>query len=315
VTSFSQEHAPPPRPLGSEIPAGVRRAITTWFAEHGVDAQEIRLLWFQRAGYGNAADVSADVRDRWGEDAQWLLARDLEDDVDILRYPDPRNQLEAVTGAVYRHVPAPLYLDYLELAIEKYARDRALVQVEYVDVIDDLRSAPVGYLNELFATRRIDYRFDENGRAQWHGDEGAYGEIIRPALDALDDDRLAGPRQEFGSALGHLRAGTAKDQEDAIEEASKAVESAMGAVLAAHGIDPPTRTAERLWQTLRDSGIVETPTHDAIVSTSRLRNEWGGHGQGGEIREIPEGIPALAVRSAAAAIGYLAELLPYSESG
>jgi hypothetical protein len=275
-----------------------------------VDSQEIRLLWFQRAGYGDATDVSADVRDRWGEDAQALLARDMEDDSDILRYQDRRAQSEALTGAVYRHVPAPLYLDYLELALEKYARDRALVEIDYADVLEDPLVAPVRYLNDLFATRRIDYRFDENGRARWHGDEGAYGEIIRPALDALDDDRLVGPRQEFESALGHLRAGTPKDQEDAIEEAGKAVESAMAVVLGVHGIDPPARTAEKLWQALRDGGIVETPTHDAIVSTSRLRNEWGGHGQGAEIREIPAGIPALAVRSAAAAIAYLAELLP-----
>jgi hypothetical protein len=227
VTSFSQEHAPPPRPLGPEIPAGVRVAITTWSAERGVDSQEIRLLWFQRSGYGNAVDVGADVRDRWGEDAQALLARDIEDDVDILRYPDPRNQREAATGAVYRHVPAPLYLDYLELAIEKYARDRAIVEAEHADIIEDSRIAPVDYLNQLFATRRIDYRFDENGRAQWHGDEGAYVEIIRPALDALDDDRLAGCREEFEAALGHLRKGTQKDYEDAIEEAWKSVESAM----------------------------------------------------------------------------------------
>src|SRR5207249_601722 len=120
---FSQEHAPPPRPLGPEIPAGVRRAITSWFAERGVDSQEIRLLWFQRAGYGDAADVAADVRDRWGEIAQAVLARDLEEDREILTYPDERNQRDAFTGAIYRHVPAPLYLDYLELAIEKYTRD------------------------------------------------------------------------------------------------------------------------------------------------------------------------------------------------
>jgi hypothetical protein len=276
-----------------------------------VDSQEIRLRWFQRAGYGNAADVSADVRDRWGEDAQALLARDLEDDSDILRYPDSRNQDEAVTGAVYRHVPAPLYLDYLELAIEKYARDRVLVEAEYIDVIEDPLVAPVRYLNELFATRRIDYRFDENGRARWHGDEGAYAEIIRPALDALQDDRLAGAQQEFESALGHLRAGTSKDREDAIEEASKAVESAMKVLLAEHQVSRSgNETAERLWNLLRDNSIVPPKTKDAILSASRLRNEYGGHGQGAEIREIPAGIAALAVRSAATAIAYLAELLP-----
>jgi hypothetical protein len=311
VASFSQEHAPPPRPLGPEIPAGVRRAITSWFAERGVDSQEIRLLWFQRAGYGSAADVSVDVRDRWGEDAQALMARDLEDDVDILRYPDPRNQLEAVAGAVYRHVPAPLYLDYLELAIEKYARDRALVEIEYADIIEDPFVAPVRYLNELFATRRIEYRFDETGRARWHGDEGAYGEIIRPALDALDDGRLAGPRQEFESAMGHLRAGTPKDLEDAIEEAGKAVESAMKVLLAEREISHSgDETAEPLWNLLREGSVVPPKTKDAVLSTSRLRNEYGGHGQGKEIRDIPAGIPALTVRSAAATITYLAGLLP-----
>jgi hypothetical protein len=311
VTSFSQEHAPPPRPLGPEIPAGVRRAITTWFAEHGVDSQEILLLWFQRAGYGTAIDVAADVRDRWGEDAQALLARDLEDDSEILRYPDERNQRAAFTAAVYRHVPAPFYLTYLEIAIEKYARDRAIAEAEHAHIIEDSRIAPVGYLNQLFATRRIDYRFDENGRARWHGDEGAYVEIVGPALDALDDDRLAGSRQEFESALGHLRAGTPKDQEDAIEEAGKAVESAMKVLLAEHQVPRPgNETAEPLWNLLRDNSIVPPKTKDAILSTSRLRNEYGGHGQGAEIREIPAGIPALAVRSAAAAIAYLAEPLP-----
>ena len=311
MTSFSQEHAPPPRPLGSEIPAGVRRAITMCFAEHGVDSQEILLLWFQRSGYGDAVDVGADVRDRWGEDAQVLLGRDLEEDSEILRSPDERNQRAAFTAAVYRHVPAPFYLTYLEIAIEKYARDRAIVQAEYVDVIEDSRIAPIGYLNQLFATRRIDYRFDESGRAQWHGDEGAYGEIIRPALDVLDDDRLAGCREEFETALGHLRAGTLKDHEDAIEEAGKAVESAMKVLLAEHQLPRSgNETAEPLWNLLRDNSIVPPKTKDAILSTSRLRNEYGGHGQGAEIREIPAGIPALAVRSAAATIAYLAERLP-----
>jgi hypothetical protein len=311
VTSFSQEHAPPPRLLGPEIPAGVRRAITTWFAEHGVDAQEIRLLWSLQAGYGNAVDVAADVRDRWGEVAQALMPRDLEGDNDILRYPDERNQRAAFTAAVFLHVPAPLYLDYLELAIEKYARDRALVQVEYVDIVEDLRAAPVDYLNGLFARRGIDYRFDENGRARWHGDAGAYAEVIRPALDALEDGCLAGPRQEFESALGHLRAGTPKDLEDAIEEAGKAVESAMKVVLDSHEVTRAgNETAEPLWNLLRENDLVPAKSKDAILSTSRLRNEYGGHGQGAEIREIPAGIPALAVRSAAATIAYLAELLP-----
>jgi hypothetical protein len=169
----------------------------------------------------------------------------------------------------------------------------------------------VRYLNELFAARGIGYRFDENGRAQWYGDAGAYVEVVRPALDALEDERLAGCRQEFGAALGHLRAGTPKDHEDAIEEASKAVESAMKVVLTGHQVQRTgNETAEPLWNLLRDNDIVPPKTKDAILSTSRLRNEYGGHGQGEDVREIPDGIPALTVRAAAAAITYLAARLP-----
>jgi Domain of unknown function (DUF7014) len=311
VTSFSQEHAPPSRPLGPEIPAGVRQAIASWFRDRGVDANEVRHQWFQQIGYGDVTDVEADVRDRWGENTATLLRRDLEDDPFVSQWNyGPRRQA-AATAIVQRHVPAPLYLDYVERAIEAYVRERAVSAIDYLDdIIDDPRGAVVQYLNGLVATRRIDYRFDENGRARWHGDEGAYSEIIRPALDALDDDRLAGPRQEFESALGHLRAGTPKDQE-AIEEAGKAVESAMKVLLAERQVSRSgNETAEPLWNLLRDNSIVPPKTKDAILSTSRLRNEYGGHGQGAEIREIPEGIPALAVRSAAAAITYLAELLP-----
>jgi hypothetical protein len=83
VTYFSQEHAPPPRPLGPEIPAGVRRAITTWFAEHGVDSQEIRLLWFQRAGYG---DVTC--RGVLARPARSASAPDNSDDGNTLPYDE-----------------------------------------------------------------------------------------------------------------------------------------------------------------------------------------------------------------------------------
>jgi len=307
VTSFSERHAPAPRPLGPEIPLGVRRAIDSWFNERDVDPQEIRRRWFQRQGYGDVVDVEADVRDRWGAETAATLHRDLEADPlvaqayvgDVLR--------NSATLIVYRHVPAPLYLDYVELAVEKYAGDRAIVQEEYVDYIDDPTVAPLEYLNGLLAARRIDYRFNEQGRAEWHGDEGAYFETIHPALDALKDLRLDGCRQEFEAALGHLRSGTAKDREDAIEETGKAVESAMKVTLDSHGIGRAgNETPEPLWNLLRENAVVPPKTKDAILSASRLRNEYGGHGQGGEVREIPEGIPELAARAAAAAISYLA---------
>ena len=310
MSSFSERHAPPPRALGPEIPLGVRRAIDSWLVERDVDPQEIRRRWFQRRGYGDVLDVEEDVRERWGAETATALHGALEADplVDQTYVGDAwRN---AATLIVYRYVPASLYLDYVELAIEKYVRDRAIIEAEYADYIDDPMVAPFEYVNGLFETRGIDYRLDERGRMVWHGDSGVYAEVVQPALDALVDARLAGCREEFEAALGHLRRGTPKEFEDAIEEAWKSVESAMKVLLDAYQLPRPEReTTEPLWIALRDGGVVETPTRDAIVATSRIRNEWG-HGQGGEVRVIPEGIPALAVQSAAAAIVFLASRLP-----
>ena len=253
----------------------------------------------------------ADVRDRWGDDQAELLLQEIANDPVVAKWEiGSDGRRAAARKVVFRYMPEPLYLDYLEEAIATYGRglDDDLL---YYDIVQDPILTPVRYLNELFAGRGIDYRFNGEGRAEWHGDEGAYHEVIRPALDALDDQRLAGCRHELEAALGHLRAGTPKDREDAIEEAGKAVESAMKVLLDQRNVERPDRqTAEQLWQALRDGGIVETPTHHAILSTSRLRNEWGAHGQGGEIRVIPAGIPEHAVRAAAGAIAYLAELLP-----
>jgi hypothetical protein len=83
---FSQRHAPPPRRLGPEIPTGVRRAIDSWLAERRVDPDEIRRRFLQRAGYGDAEDVIADVRDRWGDDEADRLIRDLEGDPAVAQF-------------------------------------------------------------------------------------------------------------------------------------------------------------------------------------------------------------------------------------
>jgi hypothetical protein len=200
MTSFSQEHAPPPRPLGPEIPAGVRVAITTWFAEHGDDSQEIRLLWFQRAGVGNAADVGADVRDRWGEDAQALMVRDLEYD---------RMPAASVTPR-----PAPSTVTFPRLSTSTTSSSRS-------------RSTP--------ATAR--WSRSRTSCSRRAGSTTASTRTVTPAgtetrertarssdlLSTRSTTTASRGRDRSSSQLGHLRAGTAKDLEDAIEEAGKAV--------------------------------------------------------------------------------------------
>jgi hypothetical protein len=304
-------HNPSAARSGEEISAGVRRAVASWFNDHDVNLSAARRRFFQRFGYGDVDDVADDIRQRWGGDAREKFYEDLQHDpaVDQWNY-GPRRKRAANAVSVF-HVPAPLYLDYVSDCIDVYAEPRRYTtdpaSLEYTD---DPYLTPVTFLNGLFSESHIPYRFNRLGRAEWRGDEGAHEVIIRPALDMLEDPRLVGCRQEFEAAVGHLRKGTQKDLEDAIEEAWKSVESAMKILLDAHGIPPPEKgTTEPLWIALRDGGIIETPTRDAVVATSRIRNEWG-HGQGGAIRVIPGGVPALAVQTAAAAIVFLGSRLP-----
>ena len=251
------------------------------------------------------------MTDRWGEEGAERLERGIAQDPEVARWGEPSEARDEATAKVsYRYVPAPLFLDYVEAAIPALVMKRLAVAEETLaeDVGDPIGQA-VGHLNGLFARRGINYRFDDGGRAEWHGDEGAYREVIAPALAALDDPRLAAARDEFTAALRHLRAGTKEDEEDAIVDAAKAVESMMKVVLSDRSIARTgNEAAEALWNLLRENEIVPPKTKDAILAASRLRNEYGGHGAGEAPRQIPDGITALTVHAAAGAIVYLASV-------
>lgn len=207
--------------------------------------------------------------DRWGRETAAALRSDLEEDPFVVRWNEGATRQAAATKVIDRHVPVALYLDYVENAIELYVRGRAVGDAEYIEFTDDPYVTSTTYLNDLFATRRIGYRFDESGKAEWHGDEGVYRDVVRPALDALDDSRLAGCRQEFEAALGHLRSGTPKDHEDAIEEAGKAVESALKVVL-------DTRSIPRSGQGNRGEALAVDPRRECRRDADPPRDRLDG---------------------------------------
>jgi hypothetical protein len=63
-------------------------------------------------------------------------------------------------------IPSPLFLDALEDAV-------GLSRQDYKAITES---------NRLFTKRGIYYRFNPLGKAEWHGDPGAYGGVLRPAL-------------------------------------------------------------------------------------------------------------------------------------
>jgi len=306
MSSFSSQHAPPYPAAGPGIPPNVRASLVGWLGS--TYALKATSVWTRlRHAEGFSVDwreTTDDILERFGqEDAERFFAendREANSTTGLVMGSD-NHALPSLRG-----VPTPLFLDALEHAIELVG-DTPAGQSQYGGYV----SVATSHINNLFAKRGIHYRFNEEGKAEWHGDAGTYAQVIAPALTALEDPALAGCRSEFFDALDNLRRRTPKELEDAVEEAAKAVESAMKVVLSEHGISLSGReTAEPLWTLLRDNNIVPTPTKDAILATSRLRNPMGGHGTGSEPREIPHGVPELAVQSAASAIIYLAGFMP-----
>jgi hypothetical protein len=273
-------------------------------------AQEIWRLLCQRIGYGEPIDVAEDIKARFGDDAVVAVAEALHDEWSAQR-ASPKSDPDRYAVPALKTIPAPLFLDALEIAIEILRkRPREWPSGMLSDVAFDDAGA-ISEFNRLFGLRGIHYQFDAQGKAQWTGDPGTRAVVVEPALVALQDLRLAGAASEFQTARDHLRAGTAKDLEDAIDEAAKAGESAMKVLLDEHG---QTRTGKEtampLFGLLRDAGVVEAEADSAVLGAARIRNEWGGHGAGATPRAIPDGLAQLAVHSAASALTYLASRLP-----
>lgn len=296
--TFTERNFPPPEPAGEAIPDGVRVSLLNWFAQYGVaSATDLWADYCQHEGYGTFDEAADDIGRRFG-----VPARSRFQDTMAEHFKREKSRGVGSPGTDYnaepalRALPAQQFLDVLEMVAQQAGYESYL---------------PIEEINRLFKKRGIYYRFADDGTAQWYGDESAYVTVVRPALDALTDDRLAGARSEFDAALVHMRNGTFKDLEDAVEEAAKSVESAMKVVLVEHGETLTGKeTARPLFQKLSAAGIVSAEADNAVLAPSRLRNAFGGHGSGAQPRQVPLDIAELAVRSAASAVCYLAICLP-----
>lgn len=165
-------------------------------------------------------------------------------------------------------------------------------------------------IDDLFAKRGVPYSYDD-GAFVWAGDPGVRQVVIEPVLQALSDVRLAGAASEFEAALHHLRAGTQKDLEDAIEEAAKSVESALKVLAAETNTTvSATATAKPLFDAVKDAGVVSPYMDNLVQAAARIRNKLGGHGAGAQPRQIETHEATATVNAAAVAIAFLASRLP-----
>jgi hypothetical protein len=170
----------------------------------------------------------------------------------------------------------------------------------------------VGAINTRFLEHGVGYRF-ENGRmlrvdSQWIHKEG-----VIPALSLLQDSLFKGANDEFLSAHEHYRHGR---HEECLIAGCKAFESTMKAICRKRGwAFDENAPAKKLIHVCLSNGLFPPFMEEhlnALVKTLESgvptpRNKLAGHGQGTEIRDVPQHYASYCLHLTASNILFLAK--------
>lgn len=167
-------------------------------------------------------------------------------------------------------------------------------------------------LNIRLREAGLGYRF-EDGMIVRIDSEFAHAEIVKPALTLLSDKRFAGAQQEFMSAFEHHRHGKNKE---ALADSLKALESVLKVICLSRGWATPDKAT---CKTLLDTAFRNDLLPNYLVNhfsglrsaleggLPTIRNNLGGHGQGGTPTDVPPHFVSYAIHLSAAAIVFLVE--------
>lgn len=208
-------------------------------------------------------------------------------------------------------------LDIIELTFRYIERRRELPYYERRSEQENrgLSQEPEEAIEELnlrFREAGVGYQF-ENGRIVRVDSQFIHGEVVKPALNLLSDERFVGPQEEFLHAHQLYRTAAGNDdkqREDAISVALKAFESTLKVICdQKRWAYPATATAAALIKIVIERGLLP-----AYVGLAALRNRTGAHGQGDQQRKVPEHLAAYALHLAATDIVMLVQAFIASSS-
>ena len=174
-------------------------------------------------------------------------------------------------------------------------------------------STAIENLNFRFKEHGVGYQFDHPHIFRVDS-EFIHSEIVKPALELLNEKHLSGAREEFIKAHEFYRRGESKD---AIANCLKSFESTMKAICKKRKWECGSKPiAKTLIQTCLKNGLVppywqQQYTSLEIILKSGVppaRNNLSvGHGQGGSVVTVPDYLVAYVMHMTASAIVFLAE--------
>ena len=137
--------------------------------------------WLKRLhAWGTVNDVKDDIAERFSDEEATTFYEA------IVRVGNARRNAASVGGVDYDarpallNVPAPFFLDALEYVVSQATGTYGAYGLPGYTQADAIHE-----INRQFAVRGVWFEMSANGRAEWHGDQHIFTEILAPALAAL----------------------------------------------------------------------------------------------------------------------------------
>lgn len=175
-------------------------------------------------------------------------------------------------------------------------------------------------VNKAFFFEAVGYRLEGNQIIR-RDSEFLHAEAVKPAIRLLAGADWRGAADEFFKAHDNFRHGR---KEDANVAALKSIESTMKIICdkKTWAYDPKSATFKVLVKVCFDNGLIP-PFWESMANHLRglletsvpsARNKLGGHGQGAQIREVPDHVTAFILHMSASTIVFLREAFDASET-
>jgi hypothetical protein len=167
-------------------------------------------------------------------------------------------------------------------------------------------------LNHRFLQHGIGYQY-VSGKIVRYDSQYLHAQVVKPALDLLQDKRYQGANDEFLKAHEHYRKGEIKD---CLADSLKALESTLKTIChKRRWTFQPKDTAKSLLDICFKNGLIPAflqSHYSALQSTLEsgvpaVRNKLGGHGQGPQVVDVPAHYAAYALHMTGSAIQFLIE--------
>lgn len=195
------------------------------------------------------------------------------------------------------------FLDITEIVfkvINRYVRDRRIANAEQTP------DGAIQELNERFQQYSLGYKFiDELIRVDT---EFLQAEAVEPAIQLLRNESFIGAEEEFFKAHKHFRTG---HYDESIIFANRAFESTLKTICEKRNWKyDKNASAKKLISVVLEKGLLPKFMDMQLNQVQSLlesgiptiRNKLGGHGQGEEVREVPEHMASYALNLTATTI-------------